>query len=101
MERLGNQPRFTFRRGNKEQKLPSVILFDHSKLLIDQYDKITALLNAKGAATYHDIMEALGIDLTSTKSLAREYSLSRQYVSIVDDNKLILNTKERIGVDSG
>ncbi|MBI3036513.1 hypothetical protein HYY73_02025 [Candidatus Woesearchaeota archaeon] len=89
MEKVGSQPGFRFVKGESASKRPSVLVYDPSLIVQDQYKAIDKLIAEKPTVIFYEIMDALGVDSTEVRLLLNDYVEVRSNCKVVDNNKLV------------
>lgn len=89
MKKVGEIPGFMFRVGDRQMSIASKVIFNQSRIIQDQYQKVHTLLLDKGQVTFHDIMKQLDLDLPAAKSFAYDFQNSTEGVMVKDSNKLV------------
>ena len=89
MRKLSKLPGFRFRVGDSGKRLPSVIVYQASLLVQDQYRKLTGMLQNKEKVSIMDIMEEFAMDLKKAKNLALGFVEENKEYVLHEDNKIV------------
>jgi len=88
MERIGEEPGFTYRPGDKGRTQSGILAFDASKVVRQQHEMIVAMIREKGFASMMMLMEKFNVVLSDARSIANEFVVTHDEYMILDNNKI-------------
>lgn len=92
LRKAGAEYGFRFIKGDKQQKRPSVLIYSQSKVIKDQHNKITEILNLKRTVSFSELMTLFCKDLDEVRIIAEDYVQDNKGVTIEDGNKITRKT---------
>jgi len=73
MRFVGDLPGYIYRPGDPHRKTSSILIYDKSQVLKQQFQLLSEVGAGKESITYFEIMQSLGVPVDEAQLLAREF----------------------------
>jgi hypothetical protein len=95
MKNVSEHPGFSFRIGNSERKVSSILTFDNSKMIQDEMNIITGFIEKKGEMRLADMMNTFNVDIENAKNLAQNFlAIKKEYE--MKETKIVKKNQSKI-----